>query len=794
MKNYLVIHGHFYQPPREDPWVGWTPYQKSAEPFHDWNERITHECYEPNSCSRIINERGTIVDIRNNYLRLSFNFGPTLLWWLRRHAPHVYRSVIEADRQSIELNNGHGNAIAQAYNHTILPLAPLDHIRTQIHWGIEDFRFHFGREPEGLWLPEAAVNDRVIDELIRRKIRFIVLSPWQAEAVCRIGGSTWHGLEGQPIPSNRAYRIDRPDGWIAVFFSNPQLSQGISFEHYLRDARFLYERISAFRDRNRESNLICSATDGEIFGHHERNGDMCFAALTAMPEVQDQFIITNFANYLEQYPPHELVRLKKGDQELGTSWSCSHGVSRWLRDCGCSTGGREGWNQQWRVPVREGYNRLAESIMQIYLREAGRISTLDPLELRNQYFSVLCGTESREDFARRVLRQDGPEQRGHLFRLLEAQRCSLFMFTSCGWFFAELSGLEPVQNMKYALRAIQLTGSLSPRDLLAPLLLSLEQAKSNLPEQGTGRTIMEREVIPAVKEMQYPAAVFILRAILGRENEEPSFGFFRLLEVDLEPQERIGRDPVHKGSVSIFDTCLLTRTTFSFRLVEDPRGEGISFFIRKQDEVEEQQMDFKRLPVEIRRHIASLLSRSVEKRCMTGNRDLFRDVRKAVVYSRDLDVSPSRVVTGTAELAIDCFLSQLFRRCGSFPSCRELEQLEEVMTFAHEHGLGFNRNTLKTAAGKMLNTQAGLISEHLECDLVRDICRLIELLRTSDADPDVRPLQNAVFELIRNHSDGFFRDIEEGRVSGLNRLKRLIRIGDVLGIDTEPLKERLLRI
>ncbi len=489
MKNYLIIHGHFYQPPREDPETGVIPLQPSAAPYHDWNCRITKECYGANSASRILNGYGEITDIVNNYRYMSFNFGPTLLDWLEVHSPNVYSSILQGDRDSILSNGGHGNAIAQGYNHTILPLDTREDAEIQILWGLENFRRHFGRESEGIWLPETAVNTRTIDLLIDRNISFIILSPWQVEGVREKGEKKWKPLGNTPVPSHRSYYIRGTSGSVAAFFYNPELASGISFGHYLHSADTLYEKLLELYVPDDDSRLLHTATDGEIYGHHEPFGDMCLASLIRKVHAEEHFTISNYGAYLESFPPQTEALLREGEEKRGTSWSCVHGVSRWYKDCGCTTGGEPEWNQKWRTPLRDAFSFLSSTLVTQYKEQMQRITESDPMSILRDYGSVCNGELSPTDFALRYIPGNDHPARTHFLALLEGQRYRLYMFTSCGWFFSEISGLEPVQNMQYALRAINLYREyLLPEDV-EKFLQILNQAESNLKEKGTGKDI-----------------------------------------------------------------------------------------------------------------------------------------------------------------------------------------------------------------------------------------------------------------------------------------------------------------
>ncbi len=489
MKNHLIIHGHFYQPPREDPETGVIPLQESASPYHDWNCRITKECYGANSASRILDAYGKITDIINNYRYMSFNFGPTLLDWLESHSPNVYSKIVQADKESAARNRGHGNALAQSYNHTILPLDTPEDANIQIHWGIDNFRHHFGRNPEGMWLPETAVNMDIIDLLITRGIKFIILSPWQVQAIRAKNQSEWQFLNGKPGPSSISCFIQGEKGSITAFFYNPDIASGISFEHYLRNADQLYSRLLHFYNAEDPSNLVHTATDGEIYGHHEPFGDMCLASLIKKVQKEEAFILSNYGMYLEEFPPETEALLLEGEERKGTSWSCVHGVCRWFKDCGCTTGGEPGWNQKWRTPLRDAFTFLSGRLIEEYTKQMELLSEEDPFIILSEY-SAVCNKEvTPEAFSSRYLHNDNHSSRVRFLKLLEGQRYRLYMFTSCGWFFSDIAGLEPVQNMRYAQKAFDLyTDYLSHSDK-EKLLTILDLAQSNKPDKGTGKNL-----------------------------------------------------------------------------------------------------------------------------------------------------------------------------------------------------------------------------------------------------------------------------------------------------------------
>ncbi len=494
----LIIHGHFYQPPRENPWTGLVDAEPSAHPFHDWNERITAECYAANAQAQVDGAAGPTI---NNYARISFNFGPTLLSWLEDHHPETYALILEADRESVRERGGHGNAIAQAYGHAILPLCNERDRLTQVLWGIADFRRRFGREPESLWLPETACDDDTLSVLIEQQLRYVILAPGQAERYRPLGGGEWHSVEDGSIDVSSAYRYFHRDGSgrsIAVFFYDGPLARAIAFENALASSEALVRMFSqATHGPGRRGPFINIATDGETYGHHFKFGDLCLAHTVEIEAPQAGFWLTNYGQCLDRYPPEFEVEIKKGPDGEGTSWSCVHGVARWSRDCGCHTGGESGWNQKWRGPLRDAMNFLRDEAAREFER-AGSDLFLDVWDARNAYFQLILDSgQSRDGFLSRHSKYPlSPADEVRALTLLEMQYDSLLMFTSCGWFFSDISGIESIQVLKYACRVIDLMDQLALPSPRRRFLEILAEARSNRPELGNGADIYRKLVEP----------------------------------------------------------------------------------------------------------------------------------------------------------------------------------------------------------------------------------------------------------------------------------------------------------
>jgi alpha-amylase/alpha-mannosidase (GH57 family) len=498
--KYVCIHGHFYQPPRENPYLEAVELQDSAYPYHDWNERITAESYAPNAASRILDSENRITKLLNNYAEISFNFGPTLLSWMKDQSPSVYRAIVDADQQSARRFSGHGSAIAQGYNHMILPLANRRDKQTQVTWGMRDFESRFGRKPEGMWLPETAVDTETLEVLAENGIQFTILAPRQAQRIRPKNSSKFEDVSGARIDPARAYLAELPSKKrINLFFYDGPISQGVAFEGLLNDGKRFADRLmSGFSDSRQGPQLVHIATDGESYGHHHHRGEMALSY--ALDEIERQNVakLTNYGEFLEKHPAKHFVEIVNN-----SSWSCVHGIERWRSDCGCNSGGHP-WNQQWRAPLRSALDGLRDKLAVIFesrLKEFVR----DPWATRDDYIRVILdrSDESRKAFfADHAIRPLEPQEQVIALKLLEMQRHAMLMYTSCGWFFDDLSGLETVQVIHYAGRALQLAEQCSGEKLEAEFLEHLGLAKSNLPDAGDGAKIYEKWVKPAVIDIE----------------------------------------------------------------------------------------------------------------------------------------------------------------------------------------------------------------------------------------------------------------------------------------------------
>lgn len=582
MTKYICIHGHFYQPPRENPWLEEVELQDSAAPYHDWNERITAECYGPNTCSRILDDEQRIIDIINNYTRMSFNFGPTLLSWMERHQPEVYAAIIEADKLSRKYFEGHGSAIAQVYNHMIMPLANRRDKQTQAAWGIEDFHKRFGRDPEGIWLPETAVDTETLEVIAEMGIKYTILAPRQASRVRRIekgNAGEWLDVSGSNVDPTTPYRCTLPSGrTITLFFYDGPISQDLAFGDMLQSGEAFKSRLmAAFTDDGRDwPQLVHLATDGETYGHHHSSGEMALSWAFSLVENDPEVELINYGLYLAKHPP-------KFEAEFfdNSSWSCIHGVERWKSDCGCNSGMRQGWTQAWRTPLREAVNWLGLKLANVFEEYAPSYFS-DPWKAREDYINVMLDRSSEEVgrfMNRHATNQLTPQETILAIKLLEMQRFGQLIYTSCGWFFDEISGIETVQILQYAVRAIQLAEELSGNFLEEDFLTILEKAPSNVLPNGA--EAYRRHAKPAKVDLLRVAAHYAITSLFQEHPEEYDFASYQMVS-EINNKVTAGRSNLITGKARM--TSLITREHSVVQFAVLHPGDhnvtcGVSFFV-----------------------------------------------------------------------------------------------------------------------------------------------------------------------------------------------------------------------
>jgi alpha-amylase/alpha-mannosidase (GH57 family) len=600
-KRFVCIHGHFYQPPRENPWLETVETQDSAAPYHDWNERVCAECYATNGAARIVNNKNQIISIVNNYSRMSFNFGPTLLSWLRENAPRTHRMLLDGEQASRKHYRGHSSAMAQVYNHIIMPLAsPRDRV-TQVRWGIADYEFNYGQKPEGMWLAETAADSASLEVLAQNGIRFTVLAPHQCKRIRPLKKSPsasaaepapksdpvaapaalaavappadaapaadlWTDTPNATVDTTRPYLARFASGAsIAVFFYQGPTSRAIAFEGLLNSGEAFAARLKAGFKDNPQPQLVHVATDGESYGHHHKYGEMALAYTLRLLENDKTVRLVNYAGFLAQFPPEQECEIADN-----TSWSCMHGVERWRSNCGCN-GGKPGWNQAWRTPLRQGLDALRDALVPL-TEEGGNKLFRDVWAARDAYIRVVLD-RSAETIDRFLSEQQShPLSDGERLRaleLMEMQRHAQLMYTSCGWFFDDISGIETVQVIAYAARVLQLAQRLfgARAAALEPAFLArLAEAKSNVPSAGDGAQIYKKCVGSMEIHLEQVAAHYAISSVFSSFSDETSLFCFRVRRISYDIYTS-GRGRLAIGRAHIASAITGRSDTFAFAVL-----------------------------------------------------------------------------------------------------------------------------------------------------------------------------------------------------------------------------------
>jgi alpha-amylase/alpha-mannosidase (GH57 family) len=566
-KRYICIHGHFYQPPRENPWLETVETQDSAAPYHDWNERICAQCYATNGAARVLNIKNQIVRIVNNYARISFNFGPTLLSWLKENAQRTYRMILDGERRSRKTFGGHSSAMAQIYNHIILPLAGKRDRITQIRWGIADYRNHYGSPPEGMWLPETAVDTESLELLAQHGIKFTLLAPHQCKRIRALHeGGDWTDTPGAGVDTTHPYLLRFDSGAsIAVFFYNGAASRAIAFEGLLNSGENFAGRLKAGFKDSAHPQLVHVATDGESYGHHHRHGEMALAYALRLLEADTTVNLVNYGSFLEKFPPEYECEIVEN-----TSWSCAHGVERWRSNCGCN-GGKPGCNQLWRAPLREALDELRDAVAPITEQEGGKLFK-DVWEARDAYIEVVLdrSDESTERFFQahqsHVLLE--PE-RIRALELMEMQRHAQLMYTSCGWFFDDIAGIETVQIIAYAARVLQLARELfgdQAGELEPKFLARMAEARSCDAAAGDGAEIYKKCVATMELGLEQVAAHYAISSVFSSYADETEVFCYRVRRISYDIYNS-GRGRLALGRAHIASAISGQQQSFSFAVL-----------------------------------------------------------------------------------------------------------------------------------------------------------------------------------------------------------------------------------
>jgi len=777
MTTALVIHGHFYQPPRENPWTELVEREPGASPFHDWNERIHDECYRPNAFARISDAHGRVERVVNNYSRLSFNFGPTLLNWLERFRPETYARILEADRTSASRHGGHGNAIAQGYHHAILPLCNERDRRTQVRWGLADFRRRFRREAESLWLPETACDDSTLDALIEEGLRYVILSPFQAEAVRPAGSDQWRPVHEGGIDTTVPYRYTHADGSgraLAVFFYDGRIARGIAFEGLLASSQGLLSACA--RAAHAGAQVVSVATDGESYGHHFRWGDRSVAYGLEVEAVRHGLRVTNFGEFLDACEPAQEVRLKAGPGGEGTAWSCAHGLGRWTRDCGCNASAPEGWNQRWRGPLRAAFDLLRDDLAPKYEDACGGLLA-DPWAARDEYVELLGpgGAARREDFLlRHAARPLSEAGKVRALTLLEAQRAALTMYTSCGWFFNDISGIETAQTLRYAGRVMERMESLGLAPPVSDFLGILSEARSNLLDGASGADIFLRTVEHTRITPQRVAAHVAIRNLIEPEEheEECESAGYSYRKLDFRKQ-RHGRVALQTMRLSLEEDATGRRHEFALaamhfgevdyycalrpfggacdfeeaagRLWSQLRTASLPALLRvAQAEFGPEEFGLEALLPQGHGHLSRSVFGRLITRFMEEYEHLYEENRRVIERLQEIGFHPPRELRLAAELTVGLRLERELR--GQRAGACDYRAATEIARDAARFGYRIDRTTVTRVFEETLTEAARLVVVQPGPENLRSARALIRLGRELGLDANLERGQEIIYE------------------------------------------------
>jgi alpha-amylase/alpha-mannosidase (GH57 family) len=799
MNRYICVHGHFYQPPRENPWLEEVELQDSASPYHDWNERVTAECYAPNAAARILDYARNIREIICNYARISFNFGPTLLTWLERRVPEVYAAIIEADKESQTRFSGHGSALAQVYNHLIMPLANKRDKRTQVIWGIADFERRFGRRPEGMWLSETAVDFETLEILAEHGVSFTILAPRQARRVRRLGEGHWHNVDHSRIDPKRAYLCRLRSGrTIHLFFYDGPISRDIAFGGQLNNGEALARRwLSGFAEDREGSQLVHFATDGETYGHHHRCGEMALAFALHHIETHHSARAIIYGEFLEKHPPQYEVDIFEN-----SSWSCEHGVERWRAHCGCNSG-RDEWTQHWRAPLRQALDWLRDELAPIYEREVTRYLR-DGWAARDDYIHVILDRSEAnvESFlARHALRELERGEKIAVLRLLEIQRHAMLMYASCGWFFDEISGLEVTQVMRYAARAIQLASRVSGGDLETAFLEILRRAGSNLPEHKDGAEVYLKFVKPAMVDLLRVGAHYAVSSLFEDYPETSVIYSYTAQRLFFDRREA-GRQKMVIGKATLRSNITWAERTISFAVLHlgdhslvggarefmgdesfaSMRREIIDAFSRSDTpeiirlidrNFENHNYSLWHLFRDEQRKIFSHILDSTLQGIEASFHQIYEHNYPIIQAMRDLNIPLPNALAAPVEYTLKAKLREALK--AEFPDLAQLQNLvDEIKRWEFEG----EKNSLGYIASVRIETlMARFAADPRDLQLLNVVEGVLRILQAPAIELDLMKAQNLHFHIARHH----YQMIAEEARTGDETAKEWVSLFDSLG-------------
>jgi hypothetical protein len=747
------------------------------------------------------------MKIVNNYAKISFDFGPTLLAWLEKRVPEVYGAILEADKESQKNFSGHGSALAQAYNHMILPLANRRDKYTQVLWGVRDFEKRFGRKPEGMWLPEAAVDLETLEVLSEQGIRFTILAPHQASRIRPIGDGEWMDVGGEKLDPTMPYLLNLSSGkTIILFFYDGPISRAVAFEGLLSNGdSFVQRLLGGFSNARSWPQLLHIATDGETYGHHYRLGDMALAYALHFIESQNHARLTNYGEYLEEHPPTHEVEIFEN-----TSWSCTHGLERWCNDCGCNSGEHPGWHQGWRAPLREALDWLRDILAPAY-KEKASLFLKDPWETRDDYIHIILdrSQERLDEFlSKHAVRVLNKAERTTVLKLIELQRHAMLMYTSCGWFFDELSGIETVQVIKYAGRALQLAREVFG-DAIEPRFLELlERAKGNVPEHGSGLRIYEEFVKPSMLDLEKVCAHYAVSSLFEDYTERSSIYCYTAEREDYK-SSKVGRAKIFSGRAKLTSEITRESAKLCFGVlhmgdqnvncgIRKYKGEEdystmwdeISHIFNTQDFPKTLRLldkhfggsnySLKALFRDQQRRILDQILESTVKEAEVVYGDLYENIAPMMRILKDLDIPPPKVLCTAAELVLSSRLRSAFEQ-------EELshEIIQITLEEARKEGISLDANIEQTVLQNLVRMAERVYDNPMELPLLKKLEAAVDLTNSLPFGVNIWKVQNIFYDMLQVVYPKFLGRAEQGEEKAREWVDHFTALGEKLSIYVE---------
>lgn len=817
-----IIHASFIQPEWENPWTNEIFLQKEAHPYNNIYEQLTTTCYSPNSSSRVLDNEGKIRKIINNYEYISFNFSHSILNYLKKNNKNIYNKIITADAKSINNHNGHGNAIATTYHDSILPLLSFEDKKTEIIWGLKDFAHHFNRESEGIWLNELATDYKTIDLLIEIGVRFIVLSPDQVIAYKDTAKSDWIDIDKSNFLPNKVFTIKRAHGEIAAFIYDKEIVTGISFQHLLRNSDNLAGNIINSPLLINDDNVMVIASDGGVYGYYEPFGDMCLASLIENYYDNKTIQLINFGEYLVKHPPQTEIALSLGEDGLGTSWSCPHGVGKWYKDCGCKIEGKENYNQNWKEPLKKSFDFLREKLEDIYISNA-KECVIAPEEIRNKYIDIVNNRDTfdyESFFAKYALENPDLIDISHLLSLLEMQKNILSAFSSTAWSYEDISNIHTIQSLKFAYNALfYVEDSATRENIKMQFEQKLEKVLSNNQKFKNAKYIAEKIIYPEIIG-NYNIPNNIVALLINNEQiKKQQFSFFENYDFEEYDISTILENILYKGFIQVKNKITQAQYSYYFLFyINNTKGEFENYISVKENSETFNKIStavlnnnphiisdksikifsLKNLPYQIKEYIINYNFRKNNRELLTNSLSLLKPVLNLLESYKSTNVQPMYLVKSISTTSIEAYFQNLFYKLKTFPDKELYINLIRIFDLINYFNLNVNLRAIKKTISELINNNILIINSNPVEDKNENICeQIIILIQFTDRVSlkiEKSNAENIIYEILQIYAPVLIDKIKNAQNSiekkrNIDRLKQIVRLAITFNINVDNIKQ-----